>query len=175
MARIVTIDGSHGKVYAGKVSRNTQSGNIDTMMKEMLKTRTRVYVNLAQPELADKIAARNVDGVGLLRAEFIIGQIGKHPLYMIKMGKAEEYISNLHQALRLFAKAFYPRPVVYRATDFKTNEYKELLGGQEFEDVEENPMLGYRGASRYITDTESLNWNLKQSSAYARNSTIYGS
>lgn len=159
--QIVTIDGSHGKVYAGKVSRNTQSGNIDTMMKEMLKTRTRVYVNLAQPELADKIAARNVDGVGLLRAEFIIGQIGKHPLYMIKMGKAEEYISKLHQALRLFAKAFYPRPVVYRATDFKTNEYKELLGGQEFEDVEENPMLGYRGASRYITDTESFKLELE--------------
>jgi pyruvate,water dikinase len=159
--QIITVDGSYGKVYEGKVSRSTQTGGVSAMMKEMLKTRTRVYVNLAQPELADKVAARNVDGVGLLRAEFIIGQIGKHPLYMIKMGKSEEYIDKLYQDLRTFAKAFYPRPVVYRTTDFKTNEYKELLGGQEFEDVEENPMLGYRGASRYITDIDSFKLELE--------------
>jgi pyruvate, water dikinase len=156
MGQVVTVDGSYGKVYEGKVTRSSVGGAVNALMKEMLKTRTRVYVNLAQPELADKVAARNVDGVGLLRAEFIIGQIGKHPLYMIKMGKSEEYIAKLAQDLRTFAKAFYPRPVVYRTTDFKTNEYKELLGGQEFEDVEENPMLGYRGASRYITDTASF-------------------
>lgn len=154
--QMVTVDGSYGKVFDGKLSRTSQGSAATSLMREHLKTRTRVYVNLAQPELADRVAARNVDGVGLLRAEFIVGQIGKHPLYMIKTGRAGEYIDKLAQDLRAFAKAFYPRPVVYRTTDFKTNEYKELEGGAEFEEVEENPMLGYRGASRYITDTESF-------------------
>ena len=154
--QMVSVDGSYGKVFDGKLSRSTQGSAINSLMKEQLKTRTRVYVNLAQPELADRVAARNVDGVGLLRAEFIIGQIGKHPLYMIKTGRSEEYIDKLAQDLLTFARAFYPRPVVYRTTDFKTNEYKELEGGQEFEEVEENPMIGYRGASRYITDTDSF-------------------
>lgn len=152
----ITVDGSHGKVYAGKVSRSTQSSGVSSIMREMIMTKTRVYVNLAQPELADKVAARNVDGVGLLRAEFIVSQIGYHPLYMIKHGRSEEYIQRLYEGILPFARAFSPRPVVYRTTDFKTNEYKELVGGAEFEAVEENPMLGYRGASRYITDTESF-------------------
>jgi pyruvate,water dikinase len=131
------------------------------MVREIIKTRTRVYVNLAQPELADKVAARNVDGVGLLRAEFIVSQIGIHPLYMIKNGRQEEYIQKMYEGILPFAKAFSPRPVVYRTTDFKTNEYKELIGGQEFEEVEENPMLGYRGASRYITDQESFRMEIE--------------
>ena len=154
--QVVTVDGTYGKVFDGKLTRNSQGSAAASLMREHLKTRTRVYVNLAQPELADRVAARNVDGVGLLRAEFIIGQIGKHPLYMIKTGRSQEYIDKLTQDLRSFAKAFHPRPVVYRTTDFKTNEYKELEGGAEFEDIEENPMLGYRGASRYITDIESF-------------------
>ncbi|MCL2149583.1 MAG: phosphoenolpyruvate synthase [Dehalococcoidia bacterium] len=155
-SQVVTVDGTYGKVFDGKLTRNSQGSTATSLMREHLKTRTRVYVNLAQPELADRVAARNVDGVGLLRAEFIIGQIGKHPLYMIKTGRAEEYIDKLAQDLGTFAKAFHPRPVVYRTTDFKTNEYRELEGGAEFEDMEENPMLGYRGASRYITDIESF-------------------
>jgi pyruvate,water dikinase len=154
--QVITVDGTYGKVFDGKLSRSASGSAVTSMMREHLKTRTRVYVNLAQPELADKVAARNVDGVGLLRAEFIIGQIGKHPLYMIKAGRSEEYIDKLSQDLLAFARAFHPRPVVYRTTDFKTNEYKELEGGAEFETVEENPMLGYRGASRYITDIESF-------------------
>jgi pyruvate,water dikinase len=154
--QVVTVDGSYGKVFDGKLARSIQGSAVNSLMKEQLKTRTRVYVNLAQPELADRVAARNVDGVGLLRAEFIIGQIGKHPLYMIKTGRSQEYIDKLANDLLTFARAFYPRPVVYRTTDFKTNEYKELEGGQEFEEVEENPMIGYRGASRYITDTASF-------------------
>ncbi|MCL2140568.1 MAG: phosphoenolpyruvate synthase [Dehalococcoidia bacterium] len=154
--QIVTVDGSHGKVYSGKVSRNVQGPSVTSMVQDIIKTRTRVYVNLAQPELADKIAARNVDGVGLLRAEFIVSQIGMHPLYMIKNNLQENYIQKLYDGILPFAKAFYPRPVVYRTTDFKTNEYRELTGGTEFEHLEENPMIGYRGASRYITDTESF-------------------
>jgi len=159
--QIITVDGSHGKVYSGKVSRTAQGPSVASMVREIIKTRTRVYVNLAQPELADKVAARNVDGVGLLRAEFIVSQIGIHPLYMIKNGRQEEYIQKMYEGILPFAKAFSPRPVVYRTTDFKTNEYKELIGGQEFEEVEENPMLGYRGASRYITDQESFRMEIE--------------
>jgi len=152
--QIITVDGAHGKVYNGKVTRRIQTTSVAAMVREAIKTKTKVYVNLAQPELADSVAARNVDGVGLLRAEFIISQIGKHPRYMIKQGQEEEFIDKLYQGLFIFAKAFSPRPVVYRTTDFKTNEYRELTGGQEFEEVEENPMIGYRGASRYITDID---------------------
>jgi len=159
--QLITVDGSHGKVYAGKVSRSVHGPSVASIVKEIIKTRTRVYVNLAQPELADKVAARNVDGVGLLRAEFIVSQIGIHPLYMIKHNRQEEYIQKMYDGILPFAKAFSPRPVVYRTTDFKTNEYKELIGGAEFEEVEENPMLGYRGASRYITDKESFRMEIE--------------
>ncbi|UCE97496.1 MAG: phosphoenolpyruvate synthase [Dehalococcoidia bacterium] len=154
--KIITVDGSHGKVYNGKVTRRITTTMMTNILKESIATKTKVYVNLAQPELADRIAARNVDGVGLLRAEFIVAQIGQHPSYMLKEGKADEFIEKLYNGLYTFAKAFSPRPVVYRTTDFKTNEYRDLIGGQEFEVIEENPMLGYRGASRYITDIDTF-------------------
>ncbi len=150
--QIITVDGSHGKVYSGKVSRRIATTFVTNILKESIKTKTKVYVNLAQPELADLVAARNVDGVGLLRAEFMIAQIGQHPSYMLKENRGGEFVDKLYQGIYTFAKAFSPRPVVFRTTDFKTNEYRELIGGQEFEEVEENPMLGYRGTSRYITD-----------------------
>jgi pyruvate,water dikinase len=95
-----------------------------------------------------------VDGVGLLRAEFIIGQIGQHPRYMLQNHKGEEYTDKLYTGINTIAKAFFPRPVVYRASDFKTNEYRNLQGGQAYEEVEENPMLGYRGCSRYIDEPD---------------------
>jgi pyruvate,water dikinase len=154
--QLITVDGSHGKVYNGKVARRMSTTFLTGILSETFKTKTRVYVNLAQPELADQVAARNVDGVGLLRAEFMIAQIGQHPAYMLKHGRGGEFTDKLYQGLCTFAKAFHPRPVVYRTTDFKTNEYRELTGGQEFEQVEENPMLGYRGASRYITNIDTF-------------------
>jgi pyruvate, water dikinase len=149
--QVITVDGSKGKVYNGKVEikRTTAAEN-----KESIKTKTRVYVNLAQPELAAKVAARNVDGVGLLRAEFIVAQIGEHPRYLIDQGRGDEFTAKLAAGIEAFVKPFNPRPVVYRTTDFKTNEYRELVGGQKYEGSEENPMLGYRGASRYITDID---------------------
>ena len=152
--QVITVDGSHGKVYSGKVARRITTTFVTNILREAIKTRTKVYVNLAQPELADSVAARNVDGVGLLRAEFIIAQIGEHPSYMLKQKRGDEFSDKLYQGIYTFAKAFNPRPVVYRTTDFKTNEYRELTGGQEFEEAEENPMLGYRGASRYVTDID---------------------
>jgi len=159
--QVVTVDGSHGKVYEGKVTRRIKTTAVSDMLREAVKTRTRVYVNLAQPELAEKVAAHNIDGVGLLRAEFIVAQIGEHPQYMIKQKRGDEFVEKLYHGINLFAQAFDPRPVVYRTTDFKTNEYRELTGGQEYESEEENPMIGYRGASRYITDTDVFKLELE--------------
>jgi len=159
--QVVTVDGSHGKIYEGKVTRRIKTTAVSDLLREAVKTRTRVYVNLAQPELAETVAAHNVDGVGLLRAEFIVAQIGEHPQYMIKQKRGNEFVEKLYDGINLFAKAFDPRPVVYRTTDFKTNEYRELTGGQEYEPQEENPMIGYRGASRYITDLEVFKLELE--------------
>jgi len=151
--RIITVDGSKGKVYEGRVAKGKMTAVAD-ILREQIKTKTKVYVNLAQPELAEKVATHNVDGVGLLRAEFIIAQIGEHPRYMISQNRGGEFTDKLADGLAIFAKAFNPRPVVYRTTDFKTNEYRALIGGQEYEPEEENPMLGYRGCSRYIREID---------------------
>jgi len=159
--QIITVDGSHGKVYNGKVTRRIKTAAIASMLRDAIKTKTRVYVNLAQPELADRVASRNVDGVGLLRAEFMVAQIGEHPSYMISQNRGNEFVDKLAQGLSTFAKAFYPRQVVYRTNDFKTNEYRALKGGEKYEEVEENPMLGYRGASRYITDVDTFKLELQ--------------
>jgi pyruvate, water dikinase len=152
--QIITVDGSSGKIYAGDVLQLKAKVAPKVVLRKDLKTKTKVYVNLAQPDLAEKVAARDVDGVGLLRAEFIMGQIGEHPRYMISQNRAKEYIDKLYEGVNTIAKAFYPRPVVYRAADFKTNEYRNLKGGSEYELVEENPMLGYRGASRYVREQD---------------------
>jgi pyruvate,water dikinase len=149
----ITVDGSIGEVYAGKVAEPTKSAPA-VISQERIKTKTKVYVNLAEPELAEAIAARHVDGVGLLRAEFMIAQIGGHPRYMLHEGKGEQFMEMLARGITTFTKAFHPRPVVYRTTDFKTNEYRNLRGGDKYEEFEENPMIGYRGCSRYTRETE---------------------
>lgn len=151
----VTVDGSQGQVYAGRVAEEIKATPA-IVTGERIKTRTRVYVNLADPDLAEAVAARNVDGVGLLRAEFMIAQMGNHPRFMLDEGRGEQFVERLTQGIDTFIKAFYPRPVVYRTTDFKTNEYRNLRGGDKYEQVEENPMLGYRGCSRYTHETEVL-------------------
>jgi len=152
--QIVTVDGSSGNIYAGNVIPNKPQAAPKSVINKNLKTRTKVYVNLAQPDLAEMIASRNVDGVGLLRAEFIMSQIGEHPRYMLSQKRGEEYVDKLYAGVNAIAKAFYPRPVVYRTSDFKTNEYRNLKGGQTYESVEENPMLGYRGCSRYLKEPD---------------------
>ncbi|MBP6913731.1 MAG: phosphoenolpyruvate synthase [Candidatus Levybacteria bacterium] len=144
----VTVNGRTGEVFQGslKIKEEASSEKVD------IKTATKVYVNVGEPELAEKIASMHVDGVGLLRAEFMIAQIGIHPKKLIEDGKENIFIDRLSQDLMTFCKAFYPRPVLYRATDFKTNEYRNLKGGKAFEPEEPNPMLGYRGVYRYIND-----------------------
>lgn len=151
--QIVTVDGSTGRVYAGTVPGAGQEVNKDDAAAN-LRTKTNVYVNLAEPDLADVIAARNVDGVGLLRAEFIVARIGEHPRLMIEEGRGEEYTQKVVDGLMKFAAAFDPRPVIYRTTDFKTNEYRNLRGGDRYEPEEENPMIGYRGAGRYVKEPD---------------------
>jgi pyruvate,water dikinase len=124
-------------------------------------TAPKVYVNLGEPSVADKTAQLPCDGVGLFRAEFMIAEIGEHPRALVKAGKSDFYVDKLVEGMRTIAQAFHPRPVVYRATDFKTNEYKNLKGGAEFEPDENNPMIGYRGASRYIKEPDLFKLELE--------------
>jgi pyruvate,water dikinase len=151
----ITVDGSHGRIYQGKVVERKFSVS-SFSLRRRLRTKTKVYVNLAQPKLASRVAERDVDGVGLLRAEFIISQIGEHPRFALREKQGDKFVDALARGIITFAKAFYPRPVVYRTTDFKTNEYRKLKGGQEYEPMEENPMLGYRGCSRYIRELDAF-------------------
>ncbi len=155
--REVTVDGSAGRIYEGRAEARLawyERQKERYARSASLKTTTKLYVNLAEPELAEVVARRHVDGVGLLRAEFIVAQIGKHPRQFIEEGRPEEYTRRLEEGIKEFCRAFNPRPVVYRLTDFKTNEYANLEGGAKFEPTEENPMIGYRGASRYLREPD---------------------
>jgi len=156
---VITVDGAKGVVYKGGAYR--LASTVNQVVEEHIKTATKVYVNLAEPELAKKVALENVDGVGLLRAEFMMAGIGIHPKKMIREGRKKEFIEKLSEQLTTFCETFNPRPVIYRATDFKTNEYRNLIGGREFEPEEPNPMLGYRGAFRYINDPEVFELELE--------------
>ncbi len=156
--QIVTVDGSRGRVHAGRVA--AVSVKAAARARGEIKTRTKLLVNLAQPELAERVASYDVDGIGLLRAEFMVAQIGEHPSYMIEEGRGQQYVDKLAAGLTQFASAFAPRQVVYRTNDFKTNEYRALKGGEKYEGIEENPMLGYRGASRYIADVATFKLEL---------------
>ena len=157
---VVTVNGQTGEVFLGGAIAKPKKISLEKITKIPAKdlkpdtqtTATKLYVNLGEPDLAESIGQKNVDGLGLLRAEFMIAQIGTHPKKLIADHKEAQFIAGLTAGLAKFAKAFYPRPVVYRATDFKTNEYSNLIGGKAYEPQEPNPMLGYRGAFRYLTD-----------------------
>ncbi|MDE2025501.1 MAG: phosphoenolpyruvate synthase [Patescibacteria group bacterium] len=155
---VITVNGAKGEIYKGGVLGKKSTEAVST---QHIKTATKVYANLAEPEFADIVAKRDVDGVGLLRAEFMMAGIGKHPRQFIKEGKQKEFIGHLAEGLEKFCKPFFPRPVVYRASDFKTNEYRHLTGGQAFEPEEPNPMLGFRGAYRYMHDPDVFNLELE--------------
>jgi len=155
--QIITVDGSNGKVYSGKIEIKT---DMKIRARGKVVTKTKLLANLAQPDIVDRVANRDVDGIGLLRAEFMVAEIGEHPSAMIAEGRGSEFTEKLANELIKFAKAFHPRQVVYRTNDFKSNEYKSLKGGEKYEEDEENPMLGYRGASRYITDIETFKLEL---------------
>ncbi len=144
--QLITVDGEEGVVYEGVV------GGAKKQKYKDYKTKTKIYVNLGIPEIADKIAKKHVDGVGLMREEFIIATyIKKHPLWLIQQGKEHEFINKLAEGIEKVCKAFKPRPVILRFSDLKSNEYRDLEGGKNFEPVEDNPMIGWRGCSRYIS------------------------
>ena len=159
-------EGDIGHVYEGNLPFEVQRVGADRLQKP----RTEIMVNLGNPEIAFKTAMMPNDGVGLARMEFIINQhIGIHPMALARPEKvssardrrkirlmtdrynkpADFFVERLSEGVGIIAAAFYPRPVIVRLSDFKTNEYAKLLGGANFEPKEENPMLGFRGAARY--------------------------
>jgi pyruvate, water dikinase len=155
----VTVDGARGEVLSGrveaapKVSVSERSGPVQ-VQREV--TGTKVYVNLAMPESAESVAAQAVDGVGLLRAEFMLTEAlgGRHPRDLIAHGEQGTLVENMVASVGQIAAAFAPRPVVYRATDFRSNEFRGLKGGHAYEPVEHNPMIGYRGCYRYVKEPD---------------------
>lgn len=166
--QMVTLNGAAGQVFEGEISEQMQKA-VESLKNSggeaehpFQPTVTKIYVNLAEPELAASVARRHVEGIGLLRAEFMIAELGYHPKQLIHQRKQKVFIRHLVKGLTEFCKAFGPnRPVVYRATDFKTNEYRHLIGGEEYEPEEENPLLGYRGAFRYVTDKQVFELELE--------------
>ena len=161
-------EGSEGKVYSGllKYEKSILRTN------ELPKTRTKIMLNLADPDQAFALSQLPVDGVGLAREEFVIAnEVKVHPLALTRFealegsvkeavavltekyaDKTDYFVDKLAEGIGTIAAAFYPRPVIVRLSDFKTNEYGNLLGGAQFEPKEDNPMLGFRGASRYYSN-----------------------
>ncbi|WP_437841492.1 phosphoenolpyruvate synthase [Sorangium sp. So ce1153] len=169
---LVTVDGAHGKVLEGQRAAAGAPGAAPEASPaiagvELAVMRadrapppavlgTRLYVNLAIAERAEEVAARPVDGVGLLRAEFMLLDAlgGAHPKALIASGGRDEFLQRMSAALLRITRAFQPRPVIYRTYDFRTNEFRGLKGGEHYEPAEDNPMIGYRGCYRYVRDPE---------------------
>ncbi len=155
----VTVDAREGVVRRGKPASLAQPvapPSVVTPAPAVVTTSaitaTRLYVNLGEPDRAETVARLPVDGVGLLRAEFMILSAlqGKHPRQLLAEGRGEEFVERMANDLRTFAAAFSPRPVIYRSMDFRTNEFRGLEGGEQFEPAEQNPMIGFRGCFRNI-------------------------
>jgi len=159
-----TVDARSGVVYEGKISAPmepaavtqiggfTASGTASMPVQYVPVTATKIYMNLGVPEKIEEYKHLPFEGIGLMRIEFILASyIGEHPLYLIEVGHGQKFVDKLAEGIATVARAIQPRPVVVRFSDFKTNEYRELKGGEKYEIVESNPMLGWRGCSRYIS------------------------
>ena len=163
----VTVDATRGIVYEGFVLKekeepkqegkeNTVQGqvNITDSLKSLMApvTATKIYMNLGEPELIEKYKDLPFDGIGLMRTEFIFtNMIGAHPMYLVKTGQQQLMIDKLAEGISKVASAIYPKNLVVRMSDFRTNEFRGLKGGDEVEPIESNPMIGWRGVSRYIS------------------------
>jgi pyruvate,water dikinase len=163
---MVTVDGTHGKVHVGRPVATEQTSAIDRTVAATAAaevTGTKIYVNLAMPESAERVAAQDVDGVGLLRAEFMLTEAlgGRHPRDLMAHGEQRQLVDAMAASVGRIAAAFTPRPVVYRATDFRSNEFRGLRGGETYEPVEHNPMIGYRGCYRYVQDPDLFRLELE--------------
>ena len=162
------VQGETGYVYDGML--NYKIKKLD--LASFPKIRTKIMMNLASPEQAFEKSFIPNDGVGLARMEFVVNNIGIHPkalLYFNQLkdkkakkkikemtkgydNKADYFVEKLSEGISMICAAFYPKEVILRMSDFKTNEYANLIGGKQFEPKEENPMIGWRGASRYYTE-----------------------
>jgi pyruvate,water dikinase len=166
MVTVSCAEGDIGRIYRGKIPFEVQRTDLEGLEKPA----TRIMLNLGNPELAFKTSFLPNDGVGLARMEFIIGEsIKAHPMALAHPERvadpaeraaierlcrgyarpADYFIERLAEGVGTIAAAFYPKPVIVRMSDFKSNEYAALLGGRAFEPSEQNPMIGFRGASRY--------------------------
>ncbi len=161
-------EGERGNIYYGKIDFKVEKQKITD--KE--RPKTQVMMNVGDPDHAFAVSRLPNDGVGLARLEFIINNhIGIHPMALINYPNLKKpadvelistriheedpkefFVRSLAEGIGRIAAAFYPKPVIVRMSDFKSNEYAMLIGGKEFEPVEENPMIGFRGASRYYDD-----------------------
>lgn len=162
---VYTVDAVHGVVYEGEVKEliSKATGEVQAAaapstneivlhIYRSIRTATGVYMNLGVPEKIDEYKDLPFDGIGLMRIEFVLSSyIGDHPLYLISIGNEEKFVNRLAEGVAYVAKAIYPRPVIVRFSDFKSNEYRQLTGGEKFEPEERNPMLGWRGVSRYVS------------------------
>jgi pyruvate,water dikinase len=157
---VIRVDGAMGRVFAGARATPVIEAAAPAAPRiaehELAPLATRVYVNLAMADRAEEVAALPVDGVGLLRAEFMITDAlgGVHPKQLIAAGRAREFHDKMSESLLRITRAFHPRPVIYRTYDFRTNEFRGLTGGESYEPVEDNPMIGFRGCFRYVRDPE---------------------
>ena len=159
-----TVDSKSGVVYEGIMQTLTEQLSSSTgastpantvaggVFQPVPVTATKIYMNLGVPEKIEDYKNLPFEGIGLMRIEFILASyIGEHPLYLIETGQSQKFVDKLSEGIATVARAIQPRPVVVRFSDFKTNEYRELKGGEKYEIVEANPMLGWRGCSRYIS------------------------
>lgn len=147
----ITVDATKGKVYEGNVRIAVEKE--EPVLR--IKTKVKVKVNLDLPELAEHAAATGADGVGLLRSEFINMQNREHPVSMIRSGKTEEFVSHLVNGLKIICKAFKDKSVWYRTLDARTDEFRNLPGGED-EPKEDNPMMGWRSIRRSLDQPELL-------------------
>jgi pyruvate,water dikinase len=159
---IVTVDAGRGVVVAGAVVPEQPAAPASVVATAGPVTGTRLLVNLSEPSQVDRAAAMDVDGVGLLRAELMVLEAleGVHPRLLLEEGRGEEVVDRMADALTTFAVGFAPRPITYRTIDFRTNEFRGLEGGERFEPEEANPMIGFRGALRYVREPELLRLEL---------------
>lgn len=155
----VTVDGGKGLVYRGILEAEKEEAVVAPVGAVTIPTATKIYVNLSIPEIAERVAKQTqADGVGLLRAEHLMINIGKHPRKLIEDGGEQEMIDQFAEGIRKVAEAFSPSPVVYRFLDFKPDEFLALEGGKKYEEdaghVGPNPMIGYRGQFRYVKEPD---------------------
>ena len=162
---VVTVDATHGTVREGAEEAPSATAPEAAVpgAGAAPTTATKLLVNLSEPSQVERAAALDVEGVGLLRAELMVIEAldGKHPRMLLEHGGAEEFVERMGDALTTFANAFAPRPITYRTIDFRTNEFRGLSGGEDYEPEEANPMIGYRGALRYMKEPDLFRLELE--------------